>query len=323
MKIAIVTDSSADLPADLIYKYNVRIVPTRLIIDGKIRYDNGVDIHSDSFYQDFRDRKKLNSISTEPPSVDEFLQIYKRLCLEYDSVLSIHVAGRLSDTLKNARQAVLKGTPIFKRLRIQQNISKHFQIRIVDSQNVSLGIGLLVIRAAELIRQGISFSKLANELEKLAEQIYSFFVVCDPSLLRGLREAIKISFLDTQAAKGLSLKPILKCNRGEISVYDRKRGYKAAIEEAIEAFITQMHFRNSYDKVGIVYSGSQSDMMNNEIIYNYRNYLASLGLGTIASVSSPVNGIYTGLKSVGFSIINNDIKIQDILHSPSQAKQFA
>ncbi len=318
MKIAIVTDSSADLPAELVYKYDVHIIPSRIIIDGKIRYDNGVDIDTETFYDEYCNKKNLKKISTEPPSVDEIVQVYKRLCTEYDTILSIHVAGRLSNTIKNAREAVLKGSQTFKRLRLQQNNGRPFQIRIIDSQNVTLGLGLLVVRAAELRRQGISFSKLANELEKLASHIYSFFVVDDPSLLRVQRNWVKISYMDAQLAKGFSIKPIVRCNRGEITVVDRKVGFDVAIEEAMNVTIEQMHKHSSYDKVGIIFGGSESDMMKNTTVTNYRNELASMGLGSIMAVVSPTIGVYTGQKSIGFSIINGDIKIQDIMQSSGE-----
>jgi DegV family protein with EDD domain len=319
MNIAIITDSAADLPAELIYKYNVRIIPSRIIIDGKIRYDNGVDINNEDFYADYCNSNSTSQITTEPPSVDEILQVYKRLCIEYDAILSIHVAGRLSETLKNARKAVLKGMPVFKRMRLQHNLGRPLQIRIIDSQNVSLGLGLLVIRAAEFVRQGISFSKLANELEKLAEQIYTFFVVEDPKNLRIKREWVKVSFLDAQIARGLSLKPILKCFRGEITVADRKKQFEKAVEHAMNLTIDQLHMQHSYDKIGVVFNGPLSEMANNEKIINYRHELATMGLGSIAAVASPSIGYYTGGKSIGLSLINGDIKLQDILNTTKLA----
>ncbi|ACF12809.1 DegV family protein [Chloroherpeton thalassium ATCC 35110] len=312
MRIALVTDSACDLPIDLVYSYNIRCIPMRVIIDGKIRYDNGIDLDNDTFYTQFANPKSLTTMATEPPSVDEFIQFYKRLCIDYDAVLSIHVASRLSDTVKHARAAAVKGADSFRQQRLQKNIGTPFQIRVIDSQNISIGSGLLVIRAAELLQEDVAFPKLANELELLANESYTFSVLDDPSYLKSGKNAIKVPLLASKVANAFSIKPILSCHRGEISVVDRKFGYESAVQEAMNIATEQMHQKSSYEKVGMSYAGVGQELMTNAFLLSFRSELAGMGLTSFSSITSPTLGAYTGPKCMTIGILNSDIKVQAV-----------
>jgi len=315
MRIALVTDSACDLPLDVIYRYDIRSIPVRVIIDRKIRYDNGIDLGNDIFYSQLANLKALSPIKTEPPSVDEFFQFYKRLCVDYDAVLSIHVSARLSDTVKNARAAAVKGADVFRQQRLQKNIGTPFQIRVIDSQNISIGTGLLVIRAAELMQEGCAFPKLANELEILATESYTFSVLDDPSYLKARKNWVKVPLLSSKIANTFSFKPIIGCHRGEITMIDRKFGYNAAVQEAMNVATEQLHKKSSYEKVGMAYAGTVEDFNQNDFLSSFRSELAGMGLATLSSITSPSLGVYLGPKCFTVGILNSDIKIQSVTNT--------
>lgn len=121
MKIAIVTDSSCDLPQDILYQYNIREVPFKVIVDNTVHYDNRIDIDRELFYS--KTLKSRRSIKIEEPSVDDFIQVYKKLAPNYDAIVSIHQSAQFSNTIKNARAAAVQGAETYRKLRAQKNLS--------------------------------------------------------------------------------------------------------------------------------------------------------------------------------------------------------
>src|SRR5918911_190770 len=138
MKLGIVTDSTSDLPNYLVEQYELEIIPSILIIDGK-EYVDGIDISREEFY------KRLPSLKSQPttaaPSIGDFSARYESLLRRgCDHILSIHAAGALTSILNIARQA-----------------AKEFPDRVtcVDSTSLSLGLGFQVIAAAEAAEMGL------------------------------------------------------------------------------------------------------------------------------------------------------------------------
>jgi len=137
MKPGIVTDSTSDLSHYLIEQYELEVVPSILIIDGK-EYADGIGISREEFY------RKLPSLKTQPttaaPSIGDFASRYNSLLTRgCDHILSIHAAGALTTIINSARQA-----------------AKDFadRITVIDSFSLSLGLGFQVLAAAEAAEMG-------------------------------------------------------------------------------------------------------------------------------------------------------------------------
>ncbi|MDQ3004753.1 MAG: DegV family EDD domain-containing protein, partial [Chloroflexota bacterium] len=132
MKLGLLTDSTSDLPKYLIEQYEIEVVPSILILDGK-EYADGIGISREDFY------KRLPSIQTPPttaaPSIGDFSARYESLLTRgCDHILSIHAAGTLTTIINSARQAA-------------QDFPE--RITVIDSLSMSLGLGFQVIAAAE------------------------------------------------------------------------------------------------------------------------------------------------------------------------------
>src|SRR6185436_19035116 len=132
MKLGIVTDSTSDIPKYLIDQYELEVVPSILILDGK-EYIDGISISREDFY------KRLPTLQTQPttaaPSIGDFSTRYDSILKRgYDHILSIHAAGPLTTIINSARQAA-------------QDFPN--KITIVDSLSLSLGLGFQVLAAAE------------------------------------------------------------------------------------------------------------------------------------------------------------------------------
>jgi DegV family protein with EDD domain len=311
MKIAIVTDSSCDLPQDLLYQYNIREVPFKVVIDSTVHYDNHVDLDRESFYSEVL--KSRRTIKIEEPSVDDFIQVYKKLAPNYDAVISIHQSAQLSNTIKNARAAAVQGAETYRKLRAQKNISTQLQIRVLNSKSISIGLGLLVLRAAELLYDEINFTKFANELESLADKIFFHLVPSNLSYLRNAKDLAKVSMLETSVASALDQKLILTFNKSDVVKQDKFKGFDAALKEMQTQTMNRLQEARSFDKVGIVFAGDVREMEQLSPLTSFRMELASSGLGSVVSSLSPSVGIYAGPKAVGVALLNGDLNVMQLI----------
>lgn len=311
MKIAIVTDSSCDLPQDLLYQYNIREVPFKVIIDNTVRYDNRLDFDREAFYVEaFGSRR---AIKIEEPSVDDFIQTYKKLAPSYDAIISIHQSAQFSNAVKNARAAALQGAEIYRKIRLQKNVTTQLQIRILDSQSASIGLGLLVLRAAELLYDEINFAKFANALESLAEKIFFYLIPSDPAHLPRAKAITKVSPLKATLASALEQTMILAFNRGDVTRIEKIKGFDVAIKEMSALVSQRLQSAQSFDKIGIVYGGKTSDLDRIDALNAFRLELAASGLGSLVSELSPSVGLYAGPKAVGVALINADLSVMQLI----------
>jgi DegV family protein with EDD domain len=143
----IVTDSSCDLPEDMIKRYNIHIVPLSVNIDGKV-YRERIDMTPQQFYQKMALSRNLPKTSLPPPA--SFLEVFNELS-QTGPVLCITISSGLSGTFASA-------------LRAKELSEK--DITVFDSLAGSLGHGLQVIKTAELAESGHSLPEILNELEK-------------------------------------------------------------------------------------------------------------------------------------------------------------
>ena len=127
MTVRIVTDSSADLPADLVHQHGITVLPCYVVVDDQT-FKDGLEIQPDDFYR----RLQANGgfPTTAQPTVADFQDVYRDLSGRGDQVLSIHVSGKLSGTLNSAEQA--KGS------------LNGADIELIDSQLASIPLGLAV-----------------------------------------------------------------------------------------------------------------------------------------------------------------------------------
>ena len=138
MKIGIVTDSTSDLPAHLIEKHQIQVVPSILILEGK-EYADGIGISREDFYT--RLPSLQTKVTTAAPSIGNFLTPYQTLFSQgCDHIISIHAASQLTTILNSARQAA------------QEFGDK---VTIIDSGSLSMGLGFQVLSAVEKIESGL------------------------------------------------------------------------------------------------------------------------------------------------------------------------
>jgi DegV family protein with EDD domain len=202
-KISIVTDSTADLPADLYEKNNIKVVPLHVHLGDKV-YREGVDLSNEQFYGKLVSSKVMPR--TSQPAPHEFETVYRQLIDESDGVLSIHMSGKLSGTYQSAH--------------IAANSVGSKNIHVIDSQTVSAGTGLLVLEAVRLSKLNITVHEIARKIEAIKDKLRLFFTVDTfEYMVKNGRIGKATAFLGTL----LSIRPIMAIADGEVEPIEKLR----------------------------------------------------------------------------------------------------
>jgi len=230
MTVRIVTDSSCDLPAAVIARYGICVVPLYISV-GSQGYLDGIDMTRDEFY------KKLPTFPEHPttavPSEQKFRAIYDALADEGASaVLSIHISTTLSAVVNVAQVAA------------QETIS--VPVTVFDSRQLSLGTGFLVEKAAKLAQAG---SMVPEILTALNEQIRRTHVFAALDTLQFLRRSGRMNSVISRIGELLQIKPFLKMYDGKADA-ERVRTRKHAMKRLVEL----LHEYGPYERVALLHS---------------------------------------------------------------------
>ncbi len=204
MAIRIVTDSSADLPPELVQERNITVVPCYVLVDDASRRD-GVDITAEEFYKKLADGGRLPS--TSQPTTADFQTIYQEHLERGDDVVSIHVSGKLSGTINSAQQA-------------KAALGNPEGIQIVDSLLASIPLGLAALEAATIAQDGSTAVQVAEQVRQGLGRHSCYFLV---DTLEYLQKGGRIGKASAFLGSILSVKPILTIVDGEAHPVERPR----------------------------------------------------------------------------------------------------
>jgi hypothetical protein len=232
-RLALVVDSACDLPDDVLDRHGIVVVPIQ-IIEGETTYLDRVGITPDELYG----RMKAGAVfTTSQPSPAAFVQGFEDALSSADAVLAILLAKALSGTFASGQAAARAlGRPI----------------TVVDSRSASLGLGLLALRAAELIEEGWPADRIAAEVSRIRDQSGGLFTVDTfENLLRSGRVGRGRAWLGTL----LDVKPILEVTpEGRVSPLDRVRGRDALLPRVLRHLDRRLSPRPRELRVGIVHA---------------------------------------------------------------------
>ncbi|MFQ5422184.1 MAG: DegV family protein, partial [Anaerolineae bacterium] len=159
-KIALLTDSTANLPQDVVAKHHIHVVPLK-IQWGEDSLIDGVTISTADFY----DRLEKDPLvpTTSQPSIVDFLQMYEKLAGEYDSILVMLISSGISGTVASATAAAKEFDKV--------------PVRVIDTNTTSAGLALVVMAAVRAVAEGCSFAETADRVQAISESMELFFVV--------------------------------------------------------------------------------------------------------------------------------------------------
>jgi DegV family protein with EDD domain len=212
--IAIVTDSTAYIPEDLINKYGLHVVP-QVLIWGEKTYEDGVDILPDEFYQRLATASVMPSTSQATPAT--FLKLFNELVPQGRQILAILISEKLSGTIASAIQA--------------RDQFPDATIEIVDSTTTAMALGYQVLTVARAAQNGASLAECKALAEEARQHTGVVFAVDTLEFLhRGGRIGGASRFLGT----ALNIKPLLEVVNGRVEAIERVRTRKKRIQRLLE-----------------------------------------------------------------------------------------
>ena len=213
-KVAIVTDSTSDLTPQLARSRSISIVPLTLNFEGLTLLD-GVDIRPSEFY------RRLPNATTHPttsqPSPGRFAETYASLLESHAEVVSIHISEKLSGTFASATQGAAMTDPD--------------RVHVVDSQVVSMSLGLLALAASQLAAGGADAKAITERLEAMRPQVQTYFSV---ATLEFLRRGGRIGNASALLGSVLQVKPVLCIRDGLVTPLERVRTFERALTRVVE-----------------------------------------------------------------------------------------
>lgn len=244
--VKIISDSTCDLSRDLIEKYDIDILPLHIHL-GNEEYEDGVNIVPDQIYE-WSDKNKQTP-KTAAASILEAVDLFRKYGT--DEIICFSISGAMSSTAQAMRFAA-------------QELEREEQIHVVDSQNLSTGIGLLAIEAAIMAKQGKRADEIVKKVNELIPLVRTSFVV---DTLTYLYRGGRCSAVSALAGSALKIHPQIVVKDGKM---DAGKKYRGKINRVIFTYVKEMEeelLHAKHDRVFITHSGCEEETI--AAVYGY------------------------------------------------------
>ncbi len=281
-KIALITDSTSDMPKDVADKYNIKILHYRIIYKDR-EFVDGINVDSKYIYDNLDREIPTSSL----PSMNEMENLFNNLQDEgYTHAIVVTLSGGL--------------TGIFNGVKLVSENYPNIKTYIYDSKSISVGEAMLVEECAKLIKKGMTFDEIVNSLPSLRKRLHLYFVV---GTLEYLKKGGRIGKVAGTIAELLNIKPIvaIDVNDGKYFTYDKVRGRKKSLNRIVE--IANNILKTKKCRMSILHGCALEDSKKvfDEIKKNPNVVSATFG-GNI----SPVAGVHSGPGLVGLVLFEEE-----------------
>ncbi len=202
-KVRISADSTVDLSPELLERYSIAVCPLAVTMGDQTLDDNGVDVHPADLFEYTRRTGLL--AKTAAQSTEYYADYFRKLTADGSEVIHFTISGSMSSALTFSCLAA----------------EEVGNVRVVDSQNLSTGIALLVIKAAEMVASGMDAESIVKEIEILRPRVDASFVI---DTLEFLHKGGRCSTVAMLGANVLKLKPCIQVKNGAMDVGKKYRG---------------------------------------------------------------------------------------------------
>ncbi len=263
MERLIVTDSTADIPNELVSRYGIKVMPVNLVLDGK-NYRDGLDISRTEFYDAF---DTFAEMASGPVRYEDYGLEFLQMTRKYDEIIIIHCSRHLSETYSTA-----------VKVRQEFGTAENCKVEILDSGQCSMGLGMIVLAAAEAMQKGMSFERIVSVAGRTRMKMHSYMAI---PTLKYLKKNKKIGGLKAMFGSAMGVKPVLEMNQGKMVIKSKLFG------EQKNMILAMME--NIKEDVGgrpitlsIIYAGNQSLVENLKDVFQSsfeckKTYIARFG----------------------------------------------
>lgn len=238
--IIITSDSTSDLSLELRDRYNIPTMPLGVTLGGET-FKDGVDITPDDIYLHHAKTGELPK--TTAANIDECLKFFKPFADEGKTVIHISLSSSLSSTFNNARLAAMEFENVY----------------VIDAQNLSTGSGLLVVAAAEMVKEGLNAEEIVEKINDLVAKVDASFVIDN---LEYLHKGGRCSALAMLGANVLKLKPCIEVKNGTMGVGKKYRGkYGDVLKTYVNERLANADDIDT-DRIFVTHAGCDSEIVN-------------------------------------------------------------
>jgi len=279
-KVAIVTDGACSLTPAQGEQFGIYIAPVYVAF-GEKTYRAGIDLDNEGFYRFLSASKKLPT--TAQPTAADFVNIYNQLAEEAEEIITIVISHHMSATIQSAEMA--------------RNLFDNVPVHIVDSETVSLGLGMMAIAAARAAEQGQDAQAVLNLVESIKQKMNVIFTVNTLEYLyKGGRIGGATAFLGT----ALDIKPILYIKNGRIEPLERQRTRKRSVSRLLA--LMEQSVGKQPVHVAILHGNASEEARQLEQSIQSQFNCVEL----ISSDMGPVIGVHAGPGTLGLVFYTSD-----------------
>ena len=274
-KIKIITDSTLDLPSDLIKEKDIEVLPL-LINFGEESYLDGVEINT----KEMLDRIERDNIlpTTAQVTPNRFEEVFKKYLDEGYKIVTLVLSSEMSGTYQSAC--------------IAKNMLDTDDIVVIDSRNVTSGLGLLVLKACEFRDNGDSIFEIEEKIKNIIPKVKSSLSF---ESLENLVRGGRLSKTAGAIGSVLGLRLILEVKDGQMAVKDKVRGSKKALKKVISDFESA---NVDFDSPIVI-----DEILNEEIFEGLKKYFEEKNIEYVHGIVGCTVGIHSGTKACGIFFI--------------------
>jgi DegV family protein with EDD domain len=288
VSVAIVTDSTAYLPVDLVASQGIRVVPLHVVVGGQ-QFSEGVDVTTAEVAAALR---KFTPVSTSRPSPQQFLEAYEAAAASgADSVVSVHISSDMSGTVESAALAASL-SPI--------------TVEVVDSRSIGMAMGYAVLSAAEAARRGQDAKTVAAIASSRAQAATVIFYV---DTLEHLRRGGRIGAASALLGSALAIKPLLAMADGRIKPIEKVRTAARALSRLEELAVRAAGVAGEAG-VDIAVHHLDSPTRASDLVDRLRTKLPSTATVALVELGAVV-GVHVGPGTIAVAISPRPMASQD------------
>ncbi|QNG61863.1 DegV family protein [Bacillus sp. PAMC26568] len=273
-KVKIVTDSTGDLSQDIIDQYEINVVPLTIVIDGESYLDR-VDIEPAEFINKMKQTDELPKSSQ--PSAGKFAEVYKELSADGSSIISIHMTGGMSGTVRSAETAA---------------DMTEADVTVIDSMFISRALSFQVIEAAKMAKQGAAKEEILERIEHIRKNSHLYVTV---DTLDNLVKGGRIGRGKAMIGSLLNIKPIASLADGVYTPVTKVRSHSQIVKFLTKQFAEDVK-NKTVKAVGIAHADSMA------LATNLKNALLEMNADFPIDIcyTTPVISTHTGPGAIGF-----------------------
>ena len=271
-RIRIVADSTCDLSAEIISKYNISIIPLNIVL-GMNSYLDGKEITPKEIY-DWSDQMNTTP-KTAAPELGKVLEVLRPMAEAEEDILFFGLSEEMSVTCQVVRMAAEE--------------MEYERIWVINSRNLSTGIGLQVLRAAGMAEEGMAAEVIADEVEKARDKVCASFVI---DTLTYLQRGGRCSAVTALLGNTLKLKPMIAVRDGKMGVTKKYRGRQQTVVKSYAKDLEEELLKADSARVFITHSGIDPQIEKDTYDYiaglqYFKEILVTRAGGVISSHCGP------------------------------------